>query len=109
MRTQSRPQDALRCYEQAVKIDAGYADAYNNIAALLAPTDPGRAVEVLLRAIRAAPHNAEAHANLGFLLMHQGDAVRAVEHFETALRIKPGMGSVRAALEKLKPTTVPAR
>jgi len=109
MRKQSRPQDALRCYEQAVKIDAGYADAYNNIAALLAATDPHRAEEVLRLAIRAAPHNAEAQANLGFLLMRRGAAAGAVEHFEKALRIKPGLVAVRAALEQLAPAGVPAR
>jgi Tfp pilus assembly protein PilF len=49
------------------------------------------------------PENAFSHANQGWALLHEGQPVKALEHFREALRLEPGMDYARRGLvEALK-------
>jgi tetratricopeptide (TPR) repeat protein len=45
------------------------------------------------------PDYAEAHANLGIVLLRRGDVGRAIEHFSAALRLNPDLAEARQNLE----------
>lgn len=58
--------------------------------------------EAHLRASLAAKPTAPAWNNLGLLLLAKGDAARAKEAFESALRVEPGYEPAALNLEKMK-------
>jgi tetratricopeptide (TPR) repeat protein len=45
----------------------------------------------LNEAIRLDPNIAEAHNNLGLVLLMQGNPEKSIPHFSTALRLKPDL------------------
>jgi tetratricopeptide (TPR) repeat protein len=94
--------EAARCYETAVRIDPNYADAYNNLAAVLASSDLPRALDCLRAAVRITPRNVEAHANLGSLLARQGNKDEAIRQYEIVLALNPRLPTVGQALAALK-------
>ncbi|MFH1752928.1 MAG: tetratricopeptide repeat protein, partial [Candidatus Omnitrophota bacterium] len=60
--------EALASYRAAVKIDPGYADAYNNIGAVYRDMgEKGRAMEYFKKALDAEPGHAKARENLSGL------------------------------------------
>ena len=93
----------------AVKPDD--ADALNDLGSALAMRgQAGRAGALFSRAISIDAGHAYAHYNLAALLARQGRLRDAVEHYETALRLRPGdddmkreLGAARAALARADP------
>jgi tetratricopeptide (TPR) repeat protein len=48
--------------------------------------------------LRLDPNHAEAHSNLGLVLMHTGDQEEAIAHLQQALRLQPGNVKARTNL-----------
>lgn len=48
--------------------------------------------------LRLDPNHAEAHSNLGLVLMHTGDEEEAIAHLQQALRLQPGNVKARTNL-----------
>jgi tetratricopeptide (TPR) repeat protein len=95
----NRPDEAIRCYEAALKLNPGYADAHHNLGALL--VRQGRVDEGIRHyeeALRLNPDFAVAHYNLGKVLHAQGRDAEAIEHYRQALRIKPGFAEAHSNL-----------
>jgi protein O-mannosyl-transferase len=85
-----RFQDAIRHYEQALRLEPDYAKAYNNLGGALVQL--GRVQEAIghyEQALRIMPDSAEVHCNLGIALEQSGRVREAIGHFEQALRIMP--------------------
>jgi tetratricopeptide (TPR) repeat protein len=74
-----------------VRISPRNALGHFNLGASLAKL-PGRmpeAIEQYQAALRINPDYAEAHNNLGTVLISGGDCAAAIPHFEAAVRVRP--------------------
>lgn len=81
---------AERAYRAALDIDPHFAEALNNLGALL--RDVGRAEEaraLLRRAIEVRPGFASAHLNLAFALEEAGDLEGAEREYRAVIRLAP--------------------
>ena len=79
------------CFERAVKLQSGYADALANLGNVLQRL--GRAQDAAVTLRRAVAANAkapQAHNLLGAALLDLGDARGAVRAFEEAVKLQPG-------------------
>ena len=82
--------DAVFAFQNALKIDPGSAEAYNNLGNVL--KDQGKldeAVEAYLQALSIKSNFAEACNNLGNCLKDLGNIDDAVAHYQMALSLKP--------------------
>jgi tetratricopeptide (TPR) repeat protein len=85
-----RIEDAMVCYERALRIKPDYPEADNDFGVALMQT--GRlpeAIDHLEQAVRLKPDFAEAHNNLATALLQVGNVREAIAHFEQALRSNP--------------------
>ena len=95
-----RMPDAISEYQRAVRIYPNYAEAHNNLGALLLQS--GRTTEAVAEyqaAVRLDPDYPDAHSNLGGALSRiPGRLPEAVAELETAVRLDPENARRRAAL-----------
>ncbi len=88
---QGKPDEAIKEYLSALKINPYYADAHTNIGnAYGKQGDIDKAINEYLTALKIKPDNADAHNGLGIAYGIQGHIDKAVREFEIALYIKPG-------------------
>lgn len=90
---------AMRMLEEVVLINPNHAGANNNLAALLLPIDPERAVECVERATKSEPSNPDFHYNLGMMRAGLHDWAGAIEAFEAAIAINPTIANGQDNLE----------
>jgi Flp pilus assembly protein TadD len=105
----NRRDEARVQFEEALRIDPAYAQAHNNLGALLhllGRTD--LAVEHYRRAATLRPDNVEAHANLGQLLSAQGRGAEAAREFRAALSLKPDTALALSGLAWIRATAADA-
>ncbi len=79
---------AVGSFEQAIKLDPQFAEAYFNIASAYAGnnTDAEKAVEYFRKTIEIDPHFYKAYFGLGwFTLMQKDDSPKAIEYFQKTL------------------------
>jgi tetratricopeptide (TPR) repeat protein len=82
--------EAISCYEQAIRLDPKYAPTHMNLGvALKAKGRLDEAIDCYRRAVEADPAFAQAHNNLANALKARGDSAGAIEHFEQAARLAP--------------------
>lgn len=93
-----RQAEAIACYRQAIALAPGHARAHNNLANLLAGTDPVAAANLLARAIQLDPDYPEALNNLGALLLEHDDAASAAPLLQRAVALRPGYVEATANL-----------
>jgi protein O-mannosyl-transferase len=82
--------EALRHYEEAIRLKPGYVEAHNNLADDLQRV--GRLPEALAQireAVRLKPEDAGAQYNLGNALYASGQPAAAIESYRAALRLRP--------------------
>ncbi len=95
-----RGPDAISEYQKALRIYPDYAEAHNNLGAILLQS--GRTTEALAEyqaAVRLDPDYPDAHSNLGGALARiPGRLAEAVAELETAVRLDPENARRRAAL-----------
>jgi tetratricopeptide (TPR) repeat protein len=83
---------AIEHYGQAIAIRSDYADARNNLAVALAGAgDFEGAVTQLMQVVRLRPNDAEAHFNLGYVLMRSGRTNEAGKEYQIAQRLNPSL------------------
>ncbi|MGA2137835.1 MAG: tetratricopeptide repeat protein, partial [Verrucomicrobiia bacterium] len=82
--------DAIRYYEQALRIKPDYVEMQCNLGLALAQVGKiQEAMEHYEQALRIRPDLAMAHCNLGVALAQAGRIPEAIEHLQQALRIRP--------------------
>ena len=82
--------EAIRTYQEAIRIRPEDADAHNNLGiALAAKGNLDGAIEEYREALRILPNDAEPHSNLGIALADKGDLDGAIEEYREAIRIRP--------------------
>jgi len=85
-----------------LRLDPGVTDVRNNLAASLGQQGKlEEAVGVLRDAIRLAPTDSKAHANLGYTLELMGDARGALESYRKVQAMDPSNGRNQANLDRL--------
>jgi tetratricopeptide (TPR) repeat protein len=97
-------QAALEAAERGLQLDAEHAPCSNLRAMALVKL--GRADEAqatVAGTLARQPESALSHANLGWVLLNQGQAHQALEHFREALRLDPTSAWARnGTIEALK-------
>ena len=96
---QSRNEDALAAFLDALRVDPQHVEANNNAANVLAAL--GRredAVPHLERALQKNPALAEGHLNLGLLLQSLRRYDEAIASFGRAVTLAPGMNYALSSL-----------
>ncbi len=86
-----RLDEAIARFEEALRLEPGYADAHFDLGLALSKI-PGRRDEAISHyetALRLEPSFVEAHNNLGLALMGAGRTAEAIGEFEDALRLEP--------------------
>ena len=82
---------AILCYEEAIRIKPDFAEAHNNIGFQLGieKKESNKAHSYLKRAIKIKPDFAEAHNNLGICLYDLRKPEEAISCHKKAIKIKP--------------------
>jgi protein O-mannosyl-transferase len=94
-----RLEEAIRHYEEAIRLAPSYPEIHFNLADALAKMKRlPEAIEQYEAALRLNPNYADAHANLGTALVAVGRPAEAIPHFEQALRIKPDIAQAHYGL-----------
>jgi len=93
--------DGIRAYQQAVRVDPGYAPAYHNMGNAYRSLGDFLEAEASYRqALRVDPALAEAHHALGMLYGSQGRYPEAVREMEMAVKERPGELGFEIALAR---------
>jgi tetratricopeptide (TPR) repeat protein len=88
----SRDSEARKEFQQAIKTDKDYPEAYNNLGALYYNAHKfGSAVREYKRAIKLSDGNASFHSNLGTAYFSQKDFDRATREYQRAMEIDPAI------------------
>ena len=88
--SEGKPEEAVRQYENALRIRPGYAEAHNNMGVALAAQERYReAIVQYGEALKIWPTYAAAHNNLGTALASEGRVQDSIREFREALRIRP--------------------
>lgn len=106
LNAQSQFQQAVAELELAVRMEPALSEAHNNLGiARWKIGDRDRALRAWREAIRLNPaladartNLANAHADLGRMLMDDGDAGAAVESYQQAVQLKPADSSIHSSL-----------
>jgi predicted TPR repeat methyltransferase len=80
---------ATALLERAVRAAPDYVDAWNNLGAMIGPTDPARAIACFRRALELAPDAISTRGNLAVLLEEQGKLGEAVTELREIARLAP--------------------
>jgi tetratricopeptide (TPR) repeat protein len=87
--------EAIRCFERALEIDAEYDLSWNNLGTAL--EEQGRLTEAdraYSRALQITPHRPTYHVNRASVLARSGRAEEAVEHLSRAIDLAPEIRNV---------------
>jgi protein O-mannosyl-transferase len=90
LRLLGREAEAVKRYEDALRVDPGLAAAHFNLGGV--HLQAGRlpaAVDRFEQALKIDPNYVAAHASLGSALLLEGRTAEALSHYETALRLEP--------------------
>jgi Flp pilus assembly protein TadD len=89
LREKGQIDEAIRHFQEAVRLQPAYADAHNNLGVALGETGQiDEAIRQYQEAIRLQPDNADAHNNLGVALARKGQMDEAISQFQEATRLK---------------------
>lgn len=90
LRASGKIDEAIACYERAIRLAPDYAPAHNNLGvALKAQGKPDLAMLCFRRALELDAGFAPAHSNLAIGLKKQGDVAGAMEHYEKSAQLAP--------------------
>jgi tetratricopeptide (TPR) repeat protein len=102
LKVEGNPREALRWYEEALRVTPGNAEVLNNAGvALMSLGDAQGAVRRYREALRASPAYPLAHNNLATALASLGDREGAIREYSEALRLKPDYAEARANLARV--------
>lgn len=98
-------EDARKHYAKAIEL--GYEDSYllNNLASILAESDPESAELHLRKSVGLDPTNFQAWHNLGNSLVRQGRVEESIPCYRRAIDINPGFEASRQTLERIIETS----
>jgi len=84
--------EAIRQYQEAIRLKPDYDYAYNNLGIALGEKDrPDEAIHQFQKAIRLNPNYATLRYNLGNFLYKQGRTDEAIEQYREAVELQPDL------------------
>jgi Flp pilus assembly protein TadD len=87
--------EAIRQYQQAIRLKPDYADARNSLGiGLFGKGRTDEAIRQFREVLRLKPGYADAHNNLAGALDKKGQMDEAIRHYQHALRLKPDCADV---------------
>jgi tetratricopeptide (TPR) repeat protein len=82
--------EAIRQYQDAIRLKPDYAIAHNNLGNALAKQgQTDEAIRQYQECLRLQPGDAEAHNNLGNTFLKKGRSDEAISQYQDAIRLKP--------------------
>jgi Flp pilus assembly protein TadD len=90
---------ASQALRHAIQLKADHARAHNNLGLVLARM--GQSEEALAEFAKAGCSNIDAHVNLAYCFMVDGNAASARQHYEIALQLDPNSASAKRGLQDL--------
>jgi len=85
-----RSDDAMLHYDEAIRLQPNYADAYYNRGTVLfAKGRTEEAIADLTKALEMHPNDADAHTSLGNALLRKGSLREAIVHYVAAMTLAP--------------------
>jgi tetratricopeptide (TPR) repeat protein len=82
--------DAILHYDEAIRLQPNYADAYYNRGTVLfAKGRTDEAIADLTKVLEMHPNDADAHTSLGNALLQKGSLREAIAQYLTALTLAP--------------------
>jgi tetratricopeptide (TPR) repeat protein len=85
-----RSDEAMVHYEEAIRLQPNYADAYYNRGnVLFAKGRTDEAIADLEKTLQIQPNDADAHTGLGNALLRKGSLHEAIAQYEKALALAP--------------------
>jgi tetratricopeptide (TPR) repeat protein len=95
----NRPDEAVACFEQALRLRPDFAAAHNNLGNVLSDRgDAAGAADHYRQALRLQPGNVGMAFNLGNALQRQADLAGAAACFRRCLQLQPGMAAAHFCL-----------
>jgi tetratricopeptide (TPR) repeat protein len=92
-------EQAAAAFREAIRLAPDYAEAHNNLGAMLHAFGQLDEAAVQYRlAATLRPDNAEAENNLGRVLLQQRKASEAIGHFARAIELNPNLASALSGL-----------
>ena len=92
LKQQTRPDEALACYQHALTVAPTFASAYNNMANLLKRMEQPRTLEAiasLSTAIALVPNHANAYTNIASIFRSLGRTAESIAFNRAAVGIQP--------------------
>ena len=87
---EGRTDEAIREFQEAIRLKPDFADAHNNLGtSLLIRGQADEAIREFQEAIRINPDYAEARYNLGTSLLIRGQVDEAIRQYQEAIRLTP--------------------
>ena len=87
---QGRTDEAIREYQEAIRIKPDHAEAHNNLGNALAKKgQTDEAIRQFREAIRLKPDDALGYCNLGVVLVGTGHTDEAIRLYQEAIRLQP--------------------
>ncbi|MGD0259378.1 MAG: tetratricopeptide repeat protein [Verrucomicrobiota bacterium] len=105
LREKGQTDEAIRQYQEAIRLKPDYAGTRNNLGiALVRKGRTDEAISQYQEAFRLKPNYADAHYNLGIALVSKGQMDEAIRQYQEAIRLKPNYAEAHynlgAALDK---------
>jgi len=95
-------EEAIACFEKAVKFDTYFVEAYSNLAAVIYQRgEVEKAIGLYLRIIELRPKVSISYYNLGNLYAREGEYSKAVEYWQKTLKIDPNFEEAEERLLQL--------
>ncbi len=91
MACKGQTDEAIRQYQEALRLKPDYAEAHNNLGIALCGKAISTRPSVIQEALRLNPDYLDAHNNLGTVFYHQSRTTEAIHQFQQALQLKPTM------------------
>jgi Flp pilus assembly protein TadD len=88
--------EAIRQFQEAIRLNAADAEAHNNLGIIL--LNQGHVEAAMLQfqeAVDFKPDNAGAHYNLAGILFGKGQMDAAINHYQAAIRLQPDNAAAR--------------